>query len=332
MQQIDEEIIDRVIDGIATSEDSDLVAQWFATKEGQAYLSNRIDKEFYTDNDLINALMETQEIPSDDIYEKIQRRLFRKRILKISTYAAAIMLPLILVFLGFKRLDSHVDLFGTAEYVDIYAPKGERMQIVFQDGSVAYLNSDTKLRYPKKFGITDRKIYLDGEAYFEVEKNPARPFIVELDSATVNVLGTSFNLEAYSSDRTISVILDEGKVNLNPLSNKKKFTLDPGEKMIYDKFNGSCIVLGSISYVSPELWKDDVIYLKNKPLQEVLNVLDRKYDINFEVIDNEALKYSYTILISKNTPLNEVLKDLEKIAPVSFAQEDSIVKVKLNKK
>ncbi|NDV78716.1 FecR family protein [Dysgonomonas sp. 511] len=318
MQKLDEEKIDKIINGIGNDEDSEKVAAWFATKEGQLYLSRRMDEEFYTDKDLLETLMETQDIPSDDIYEKIEKRLFVKKIIKIGSYAAAILLPLIIVFWGLNKLDSRVDLFGDAEYVDVYTPKGERMQIVFPDGSVAYLNSDTKLRYPKKFAFSDRKVYLDGEAYFEIEKNASRPFIVELDSVAVNVLGTSFNLEAYSSERNISLILDEGKVNLRPLSGTKKYTLDPGEKMIYDKVNGSCIILANNSYVSPSLWKDDVVYLKNKPLEEVIKVLDRKYDIRFEILEQEALKYSYTILISRNTPLEKVLLDLEKIAPVVF--------------
>ncbi len=332
MGKLNESIIDEVINGTATQEEAREVVEWFATEEGQLYLSERIDTELYKDKDLINALMEEQEIPSDDIYSRIKKRLFKKRIYKISTYAAAIILPLVIVFWGLARLDSRVDLFGNTEYVDVYAAKGERLQVMFQDGSTAYLNSDTKLRYPKKFGYSDRKIYLNGEAYFVVEKNPKRPFIIEMDSAAVNVLGTSFNIEAYNNDRTISVVLDEGKVNLQPLSTGKEYSLKPGEKLIYDKYNGSCVVLESNTFTTPKLWKDDAVYLHNRPLEDVLKVLDRKYDIRFEVEDEDVMKYSYTILISKNTSLERVLYDLEMIAPVVFHQEkgDTII-VKIRK-
>jgi len=332
MQKIEEETIDRVIDGWATAEESDLVTRWFATPEGQAYLSKRIDKEFYTDTDLTTLLMEEHDIPSDDIYSRIVRRLFVKRIIKISTYAAAIILPLLLCVWGLKTLDSRVDLFGKTEYVNIYVPKGERMQVIFPDGSLAHLNSDTKLSYPKKFGFSDRKIQMDGEAYFQIEKNQNRPFVVELDSVAINVTGTSFNLEAYSSERTISVVLDEGKVNLKPHKFSKKYDLEPGEKMVYDKYNGSCIIMANNATVSPSQWKDDMLYLKNKPLQEVINVLDRKYDKRFKIVDKEALKYSYTILISKNTSFEKVLLDLQKIAPVIFTLENDTVNVKIKEK
>lgn len=330
--QIDEDLIDKVLNGIASEEEATHVAAWFATDEGQSYLTKRIDKEFYADKDFREMLLQEYDIPSDEIYRKIEKRLFVKKLLKITTYAAAIILPLILVSLGLMQLDSRVDLFGDTEYVDVYAPKGKQLQIMFQDGSIAYLNSDTKLRYPKKFGFLDRKIYLDGEAYFEIEKNRQRPFIVEMDSVSVRVLGTSFNLEGYSGDRTISIILDEGEVNLKPNSIDKKYTLDPGEKMIYDKYNGSCIILANNSYISPALWKDDVVYLKNKPLQDVLNVLDRKYDVRFQIEDEDALKYSYTILISKDTPIERVIEDLEKIAPVKFIMQEELIIVKIDKK
>lgn len=331
MGKLNESIIDAVINGTATREEAEEVAGWFATEEGQNYLSERIDIELYKDNDLINALIEGQEIPSDEIYNRIRKRLFIKRIYRISVYAAAIILPLIVAFWGLVRLDSRVDLFGDTEYVDVYAPKGERMQVMFQDGSTAYLNPDTKIRYPKKFGFKNRKISLDGEAYFIVEKNEKRPFIIEMDSVAVNVLGTSFNLEAYSNERTISVVLDEGMVNLSPFSHQKEYGLNPGEKLIYDKYDQSCTVLASNTFTAPKLWKDDAVYLNDRPLEDVLKVLDRKYDIRFEIEDQEALKYSYTILISKKTSLERVLNDLEMIAPVVFQQEKDTVKVKIRK-
>lgn len=332
IQDKNEDIIDKVINGMGTAEDSNLVATWLATEEGQEYLSKRIDKELYTDIDILKMVIEEEEIPSDDIYSKITKYLFIKKIRKISLYAATILLPLVISLWGLYMLDSRVDLFGATEYVDIYVPKGERTQIIFPDGSQAYLNSKTKLRYPKKFGFSDRKVYLDGEAYFKIEKNEQRPFIVQLDSAVVNVTGTSFNLEAYSEERTISVMLDEGKVNLRPLSLTKKYTLAPGEKMIYDKYNGSCIITANEIDTSIYQWKDGITYLKNKPLQEVIKVLDIKYDKRFEVIDSEALKYSYTILISKNTPLEKVLIDLQKIAPVVFFMENDTIKIKMGEK
>jgi len=331
-QEINEEMIDRVISGMGSSEDCEYLVKWFSTEEGQAYLSKRIDKELYTDKDLLNALVENLDIPSDEIYEKIRKRLFVKKMIKISTYAASILLPLVIVVWGLFKVDSRVDLFGKSEYVNVYVPKGERKEIIFPDGSVAYLNSDSRMRYPKKFGFSNRKIYLDGEAYLIVEKNQDRPFIVELDSATVNVLGTSFNLKGYNNERTISIVLDEGKVNLQPISGTKKYLLAPGEKMIYDKYDRSCIIMADKGHVSPTQWKDDIIYLENKPLQEVINFLDRRYDTRFEVIDREALKYSYTILISKNTPLEKVLIDLEKIAPVVFHKENDTMKVKIKEK
>lgn len=331
-EKINENIIDKVIEGLASPEEVKLVVSWFNTDEGQAYLSNRMDREFYLDKDLLETVeAQVGDIPSEDIYERIEKQLFKKKVLKVFSYAAAILLPLIFIYTVYTKIDTHVGLFGDNEYTEIYVPKGEKLYIAFQDGSTAYLNSDTKLRYPKKFGFFDRKVYLDGEAYFTVEKNKSRPFIVELDSVSINVLGTSFNLEAYKADNEISLKLDEGKVNLQPHSTKKEYALNPGEKLIYSKKDGHCSILSKDTYVSPGSWKDDIIYLEDKSLLEVLNVLERKYNQNFEVKDPEILDYRFTILIGKSRTINQVLLDLERIAPVKFGKEGEVITVRMNK-
>lgn len=330
--QPNEDIIDKVINGMASEEEAKSVAIWFSTDAGQKYLSKRIDKEVYIDKDLLKTVMDNTDIPSDEIYRNIEKRLSKKKYLKIFRYAAAILLPLIVLGWGIMRLDDHVSLFGDTEYVEVYVPKGEHLQVMFHDGSKAYLNSDTKVRYPKKFGLSDRKIFLDGEGYFTIEKNSQRPFIIEMDSIKVKVLGTTFNLHAYSSENTISLNLDNGKVNLYPISNNKEFSLMPGERIVYNKYSGDCQITSNISGIPASSWKDDIIYLKEKPLADVLRVLDRKYNIQFKIEDKESLKYNYTILISKNTPLAKVLYDLEQIAPVSFQQDGDSIKVLIKKK
>lgn len=330
-EQISEEAINRVLGRIATLEEQSLVIKWLKTEQGQEYLSRRIDQESLVDNHLAIQSLD-HDIPTIKIYKKIENQIFRKKILKFSKYAALITLPILILGWAVLTLNSYIDILGNTEYVDVYVPKGKQVQVVFQDGSMAYLNSDTKLRYPKRFGVLNRKVQLNGEAYFVVEKNPKRPFIVEIEDVKVNVLGTSFNLDAFSSEHTISLILDEGKIDFTTNIKGGKYGLKPGEKLIYNKLDGSCTISDNNTLISQGLWKDDIIYIDDQPLEEVLKKLDRKYDIRFKVENREALQYRYTIMIAKNSSLNKVILDLERIAPVRFEKSGNIISVKINKK
>lgn len=328
MNKPPEEIIDYVLNNTASKDDAILVAKWFSTPEGQKYLSMRMDSEYLFQGELFN--IDQDDILSEEIYEVIQKKIKRKRVKRIIFSAAAVIVPFVLLIYGALQLDTRVGLFGESEYQEIYVPKGERMQVMFQDGTKAYLNSDTRLRYPKKFGLTERIVYLEGEAYFIVEKNITRPFIVQADSATVQVLGTSFNVEAYPDNDNISVSLDEGKVNLQPISEKKRYALEPQEKLVFNKLSKSCVIMAyekNTDYSS--LWKNDIIAFNNKPLDEVVKVLNRWYNVDFIISDNEALLYSYTLVIAKETPLEKVLQDLEKVAPVRFYFDGNAVTVSM---
>ena len=112
------------------------------------------------------------------------------------SYAAAVFIPIALIIGLFIRINSQVDLLADDGYDEVYVPNGERMQVLFQDGSKVHLNSGSRIRYPKKFGLSERKVYLEGEAWFEVAKNKNRPFIVDLSYMDIKVLGTTFDVKA----------------------------------------------------------------------------------------------------------------------------------------
>lgn len=139
------------------------------------------------------------------------------------------------------QLDKRVDLFGGSGYEEIYVAKGERLQMMFQDGTRVYINSDSRLKYPKKFALSSREVYLEGEAYFVVSKNPARPFIVNLNGPAIHVLGTSFDVNAYPDNKNITVCLDEGHINLM-LPSDKKYPVRPGERLVYNRDDDRCTI------------------------------------------------------------------------------------------
>lgn len=322
--------IEEVLAGIASPEDAKYVAEWFATEEGSDYLEAAMTRDSELIKNEFADLYVNHDIPSKKMQEQIRKNIRMKKLKRICFRVAAVLIPVVLIVGLYIQLNSKVDLFGTSEYEEVVVAKGERIQIMFQDGTKVYINSDSKLRYPKKFALNTREVFLEGEAYFVVAKNKNRPFIVNLSGPAIHVLGTSFNVQDYPENKDIVVCLDEGNINLT-LPTEKKYPVQPGERLVYNKENKQCIISKMNDMQRLSMWKQNVIVFKDTPLPEVIKVLNRWYDVDFKVEDEQALKYVYT-LTSDNTLLEKVLMDLEKIAPVKFEynedKKEVIVKMK----
>lgn len=319
--------IEKVLNGLASPDEAHLVANWLSTEEGQKYLSEQMDKDWLTMPEGSEELYVGHAIPSDKMYEAIVRHINRKKRRRLWLQVAAVAIPFLFILGGFYYLNQQVDIFGTSEMCEIQTKKGERIQVVFQDGTKVYLNSESKMTYPKQFGLSMRTVAFEGEGYFVVSANAKRPFMVQLDKAEVKVLGTSFNVQAYEEDENITVTLDEGIINFKSWTNEQN-QMKPGESVMLHKSNGKLTNLEAIDTKPISLWKDDIISFKNASLNDVIKVLNRWYDVTFVVESQEAYSYSYTIT-SENTTLEKVLNDLERVAPVLFIYEQGEVKVRV---
>ena len=322
--------IEEVLAGIATPEDAKLVAEWFTTEEGSDYLEAAMTRDSELIKNEVADLYVNHDIPSRQMLEQIRKNIRVKKLKRICFRVAAVLIPVLFIIGFYIQLNSKVDLFGTSEYEEVIVDKGERIQIMFQDGTRVYINSDSKLKYPKKFALNTREVFLEGEAYFVVAKNKNRPFIVNLNGPAIQVVGTSFNVQDYPDNKDIVVCLDEGNINLT-LPTKKKYPVRPGERLIYNKESNECTISRMEDMHRLSMWKQNVIVFKDTPLPEVIKVLNRWYDVDFKIEDERALTYVYT-LTSDNTLLEKVLMDLEKIAPVKFDynedKKEVIVKMK----
>lgn len=321
MEKSAKEVINKVLDNVSTKEEAILVVDWLASSmEGQACLSEMIDRDSYFMEEVLvqtNAISPTQ---SNAILSRIEKDIQKKTIKLSFLKVAAILLPFVLVLsLGFY-LNSQVNLFGKGVYSEIYVPKGENMRVLFQDGTEAYLNSDTKLRYPDKFGLKNRTVFLQGEAYFIVSSNKSRPFIVNTGGANITVLGTSFNVSAYEDEKTVQVVLDEGEVVLDTHHNK--YGIVPGQKIEYNKAIGTITISNLKKSTEASLWKSNIVHLSNTSLTDVLNMLSRRYNVIFKLANTTALKYTYT-LTTRKTTIEDIISELEKISPVRFIKEDN---------
>ena len=194
----------------------------------------------------------------------------------------------------------------------ITIPRSGEYKLVLSDGTKVWLNSDSKLEFPNTFVGDERRVKLAGEAYFEVAKNKAKPFRVEVDRVEVVVLGTSFNIHAY--DEAVKTTLVEGAVKLNVAG--KAYSLSPGFEANVDQ--GGVRIVKSDVY-EQIAWKDGRFVFREKRLEEVMSILSRWYD--FEIFyQNAAVKdLHFTGNIPRHATINEVLKFLERTHLVHFS-------------
>lgn len=327
MQSTIKDIANSVLSGIATKDEAHKVADWFSsTIEGQQYLSDSLDRDAYLLESDPQAGDLFSPLQSDHLYKKIERTIYEKRIRKIVLKVAAVVLPLLLISSLGYFFNDHIDILNETTYAELSVPKGEDARLFFQDGTEVFLNADTRIRYPEKFGLRKREVWIDGEAYFNVATNNRRPFVVHAHNTRTVVIGTSFNVNAYGDSEKIQVVLDEGKTFFQVSENS--FPMLPGQKIEYDKITGKTTLHNLVRSHNASLWKKNMVYFYDTPLSEVMKVLERKYNVEFHVQSPKALDYTYT-LTTKQASIDEILQELQKIAPVKFNHQENKVYISL---
>lgn len=319
--------IERVLNGKATKDEAAVVAAWLSTDKGQRWLSSRMDKAA---RDIVGGVMSlAEDIPSDEIYAGIERRIRLRRRRTILTGVAAAVLPCILIAAMWADVSGRLggNLFATAETVEVKASFGERKQIVFQDGSRVWLNAGSVLSYPQRFSLKERRVTLDGEAYFEVEPNAKRPFMVETgDAVRVKVTGTELDVRAFGGEPTVSVVLVNGKAEFQ--GGGDTFNMRPSQKLVYSKDDGKVSISTIETTDMAGLWKDNIISFRDVSLQEVIETLGRWYNISFEVRDSKAYSSRFS-LRTKEVPLHTLLDEMQHISDLSFSLRGDKVIVSL---
>jgi ferric-dicitrate binding protein FerR (iron transport regulator) len=163
-------------------------------------------------------------------------------------------------------------------------PAGQKSKIFLSDGSVVYLNANSRIRYLEDFQNDKRLIHLEGEAFFEVAKDSLRPFIVNSGAISTRALGTKFNVAAFPEQEEIQVTLLEGKVELVSNDSSTQLILEEKEAALYDP---NSIQLTELPYDANHLlWKDGILYFNQSLLPEVISSLERWYGVQVEINGN----------------------------------------------
>jgi ferric-dicitrate binding protein FerR (iron transport regulator) len=223
------------------------------------------------------------------------------------------------------------DIETLTSYTTVSADNGQVTKVFLPDGSEVWLNYGSTIKYDDLYLKENRRVELEGEAFFKAAKNKNLPMIVSCSELNVKVLGTSFNVMSYNDkSENIQVTLEEGEVvlynNSNPNEMKK---LAPGEMATYSRVNKQ-IKINSVKTILFTSWKDGIINIYNLTLEELVAKLERRYNQKFE-IDEAAKSLRYTFII-KNENLPQVLDLIRIINAVDPVQKNDVIYLKYNQK
>lgn len=193
------------------------------------------------------------------------------------------------------------------------------------DGTRVRLNADSELRFPVKFVSNERKVFLKGEAYFEVVHDTLRPFRVDVhDDAMIEVLGTEFNINAYPENDEIFTTLVRGKVRVADLQTDSTVVLLPNQQAA---LSGAGI---DVKEVNPEdyiTWINGRFYFEKMTLEEILIQLERWYDLQVFWTDEELKFYEFTGAVWRDNTIRQTLDMIEKTTDVRFTVSGRAVTV-----
>lgn len=213
-------------------------------------------------------------------------------------------------------------------YNTITVPCGGQYQLILADGSKVWLNAASSIRYPTAFSGRERKVAITGEVYFEVARNEAMPFKVEVaGKAEIEVLGTHFNINAYADEPSLNTTLLEGRVKITENLTRNTCVINPGEQASLSAA-GKININRNINIDEVMAWKNGRFYFDNTGLTSILHQLERWYDAT--VVYRDAVPDGhYSGNIERNVNLTDVLKMLELTGNLRFTVEGKKLIVQL---
>lgn len=198
---------------------------------------------------------------------------------------------------------------------ELIVPRGGEYQIVLADGTRVWLNSATKLIFPQNFTGKERRVMLSGEAFFDVARDESKPFIVETSRMDVKVLGTRFNVNAYTDNEVVSTTLVDGSVEVAS-GTQKPITLVPGEQAYGEAGELEKREVNIRLYTS---WIDGRFMFNNVELEEIAKQISRWYDVEIFFTNENVKRTRFTGGMVKFKPLDDLIRMIESTSPVRFS-------------
>lgn len=316
------DIITRYLQGQASEEEKTFLLNWIRESKANKKTFNDMYKTWQLsiqtvklDVNVKNAFLRFKTNVID--YENRKNREYKLFILKIAASVAILILCVVGgYYLGEKDVSNQIITKDMLVMNQVIMGKDNKGSVTLPDGSLVWLNSNSKLIYPEKFSESARKVKLEGEGYFEVIHNSEAPFYVETPNMTVNVLGTHFDVRSYLGKDISETILISGKVEVLFPNNKESIILKPNQKITCSKESGSFKVT-DVDAPDYAIWINDKLTFTNETLSVILSRMEHWYGVEF-ICDKRILMNQRLSLTVRKESKDEIMKLIGLIAHIDF--------------
>ena len=224
--------------------------------------------------------------------------------------AAAALALLIVIPLSYKAgLNTGEERIASIGWVEVSVPFGKKETVTLSDGTVLHLNSGSRLTYPSVFSGDSRIVFMDGEAYLDVAKDPEHPFIIKSQSIDIKVLGTSFNFKNFARERMAELLLMEGSVEacVSIPDDTRTVRLKPGDKMLYNRENGNLDIARFNPNGYKAFYEDNSLHFLDMEMADIAVELSRRFNCEIVVLDEELASRRYFSIFTNNETLDQIL-------------------------
>lgn len=260
--------------------------------------------------ELDDSLRDLFEECLDSSGQTPHRHTVFRRILPYALAAVAVLASAIFLPVSYKAgLNTGEERIAAIEWVEVSVPFGEKRVVSLADGTTLHLNSGSRLTYPAVFSGSNRIVFMDGEAYLDVARDPEHPFVIKSPGLDIKVLGTSFNFKNFAHEHTAELLLLEGSVeaNVSRQNETRLVRLKPGDRMLYNRENDKL----DVSRFSPSGFKafheDNSLHFFDMEMADIAADLSRRFNREIIVLDEDLASRRYFSIFTNNETLDQIL-------------------------
>ena len=307
---MDKDLLYRFFKGNVSIEEGQAVKAWVKS-------SPENEQSFYKERELFDALvLHSQQYRPSASTSTSKVPLYHK-IRNIGLQSAAVAALALLCSYFFQEYKLNMD---TTAMNTISVPEGQRTNVVLPDGTIVWLNARTTMQYPVAFNKAKREIRLKGEAYFEVERNENKPFVVKTEKFDVEVLGTKFNVEAYPGIDKFETSLMHGSVKVTSQAYlSKSVTLKPDQKISLEK---GVLKVTNIDDYDSYRWKEGLICFTDESFANIMEDFEKYYGIKIVIYNKSVLKSHFTGKFRQSDGIDYAFRILQKNINFDYERDE----------
>ena len=251
-------------------------------------------------------------------HTKRKKKRYPIHILKHAAgYAAAICITILSTWMVMNDREPAEEM---VTYEEFTTPSGQRAMVKLHDGTTVWLNARSTLRYPNHFAREERKVELDGEAFFDVEHNEHKPFVVSTEKLDIKVLGTKFNVFAYKGREEFNTALLEGSVKVYERMNEEKaLFMNPNECV---ELKDNKLVKRPMGNTDFLLWKEGIYAFDDVPFEDIIKKFELYYDIVITVNNSKLMKYKFSGKFRQRDGVESALRTLRKVYYFTYIKDE----------